>query len=236
MRRAGGFTLLEVLVASAMMVVLAGSLLACLHIAFKARDSATHSLEPMRKMEAAMSMLKDDLQCALCTQDGNSVLAVSFIGQNVGNAGARNDSLVFYSATSDLDADSGLGDVRKVEFACEQANDANGNVIVRRLTSNLLAAQIPEPRTETICRGVRSFELRYFDGLNWTDAWDSTAQDNIMPRAVEVTIELNSPAVGGGVRDGANYRLSRVVLVACGQGVLDPNTTSSTTTSGGIVR
>lgn len=228
MRRSRAFTLLEVLVASTMIVLLAGSLLACLHIAFKARDSAAGALAPMRKIEAAMSMLKDDIQCAI---DANGVLASSFVGQNIGNLGSRTDNLVFYAATSDIDADAGVGDVRKVEFSCEQANDPNGNVIVRRFTSNLLAQITPEPRTEVICRGVRSFELRYFDGTNWVEFWDSTAQGGVMPKAVGITIELNAPAVGG--RDGAYYRLSRAVLVPCGQGVADANATTGSSSSGG---
>jgi hypothetical protein len=38
---------------------------------------------------------------------------------------------------------------------------------------------------------VRSFNLRYYDGLTWQDSWDSTLLDNNIPVAVEVTLELD---------------------------------------------
>ena len=47
-RHARAFTLLELLVATAMTAILAGSLYATLHVAFKARRSAMEVVEPAR--------------------------------------------------------------------------------------------------------------------------------------------------------------------------------------------
>ena len=58
---------------------------------------------------------------------------------------------------------------------------------------NLLASTIPEPVTETLCRQVVSFNLRYFDGSAWHDSWDSTTNDNALPAAVEVQLSILRP-------------------------------------------
>ena len=64
-----------------------------------------------------------------------------------------------------------------------------------------------------LCRGVRSFSLRYFDGMEWLDTWDSGMEDNVLPLAVEVTLELvNEDSVDA---DRAGYRSSRVFGLPC---------------------
>ena len=59
-----------------------------------------------------------------------------------------------------------------------------------------------------------AFNLRYFDGSDWLDDWDSTTETGALPVAIEVTLQLNDdrqkdPNVGG-------YRLSQVFLLPCG--------------------
>ena len=56
--KSAAFTLLEMLVATAMVAVLAGSLYASLSIAFKARRSALAVVEPVRKVEIALAQGK----------------------------------------------------------------------------------------------------------------------------------------------------------------------------------
>jgi hypothetical protein len=47
---------------------------------------------------------------------------------------------------------------------------------------------------EVLCRNVRAFSLRYFDGYTWQESWDSTTLDNALPLAVAMTLELDDPA------------------------------------------
>jgi hypothetical protein len=216
------------LASTAMVAVLAGSLYAGLHIAFKAKDSAMRSVESVRKCEAAISLLKEDIQSAA---GPNGLLAGPFTGgkASVGFA-SQGDTLSFYAAATDIEADTGVGDIKMVEFFCQPADDSSGNVIVRQVTTNLLALRTAEPIQETICRGVKAFTLRYFDGSAWQDVWDSTTQGNVLPTAVEVTIELNEPAISS--RGDAGYRMTRVLLIPCGQAAANTASTgaSSSTT------
>ncbi len=63
-------------------------------------------------------------------------------------------------------------------------------MLVRRLMTNLLAPKEVQAEEYVLCRRVVSMNLRYFDGYSWVDEWDSTADANSLPRAVEVDIEI----------------------------------------------
>ena len=43
---------------------------------------------------------------------------------------------------------------------------------------------------QVLCRSVASLNLRYYDGTDWLDEWDSTADANSLPLAVEIDIEI----------------------------------------------
>jgi hypothetical protein len=84
---------------------------------------------------------------------------------------------------------------------------------VRRVTTNLLAPQEPEPTEEVLCRRVSSFNLAYFDGSSWLDGWDSDAKDNTLPVAVEVTLVLAADDAAS--RFASDYRVTRELLLPC---------------------
>ena len=216
-----GFTLLEVLAATAITAVLAGSLYTSLHVAFKARDSALASVEWVRKIDLAMELIKDDLQSAVVPNGVSAgALAGAFVGSaNVDLLAFSGDTLSFFAAPADVEPGPGVGDIRQIEYSCQSSLDSNDLVLVRGVTANLLASITPEPKEEIVCRGVRGFILRYFDGSTWQNNWDSVAQNNTLPKAVEVTIELND-LTGTGVS-----RMSRIVMIPC-----SPASSASTST------
>ncbi len=103
------------------------------------------------------------------------------------------------------------GDVREVVYLLEpDPNNKNGGqVLARRVYPNLLGSQKIALPDEVICRNVDTLHLSYFDGTDWNDTWDSTAETgtllNCLPMAVEITIELAPVHKGGDVRQTVRY-------------------------------
>lgn len=227
--RARGFTLLEVLAATALVAMLAASLYGALSAALTARESAGRTVELMRACEGAMAVLREEIQAAAVP-----TVKHPFTGTKGSDfTGDLNDNLSFYGTGGDLEGDDPVGDIRLVEFACE--TDESGTLsLVRRVTTNLLATQTVEPRQDTVCRNVRSLTLRYFDGTDWQESWDSATVSNAAPLAVEVTMEAALPAVLGPAgqekKKELTYKLCRVISIPCGQETVSGTTT---TTSGG---
>jgi len=216
-RQPGAFTLLELLVAMAMTAVLAGSLYATLHVAFKARRTATAAVEQMRKAELAVELIRADLESAVVPK---GILAGAFLGQDATDGAARPmDALMLHCAANGAADTEGTGDIHMVELACESDQDGEGMILLRRRTLNLLTTTVEEPDEETLCRGVRSFDLKYFDGADWQDNWDSAAQNNALPRAVEVMLQLVAQE-GAGTNKGG-YRIWRLFQIPCASAAAD---------------
>lgn len=249
-----GFTLIEVLLATAIVALLAATLGVALHIAFRARRSAAEGLDAARAARLAMEAVGRDLQAAARP---TGILQGPFIATDAsGDAGRDSDSVVFTRAGVALRPAAGTGDIAEVtltlvrssEWQASSASaravgagrDASGAVLpaddsgdayvlVRRENRHPLATVTqPEP-DEVLCRHVRSFKLRYYDGTNWGDAWNSTGQNNLLPLAVEVTLTVAPADAGAGSGAGAapSVTLTRVFRLPCGD-LANTTTTGAT--------
>lgn len=249
--------MLELILATAMMSVLALTLYQCLRIAYKARDTANAAVGPARSAEIAVGLIRRDLENALPPR---GVLAGPFIGE-IGVEGADASGVQFYaigqtpreyrpragasgsspakgrsgasggrsSASSTLGGNpdpTRYGGVHRVELVLAPADDAiGGNILVRRVTRNLLAQTEDLPEEEVLCRNVTEFTVRYYDGSQWLDTWDSTQFGDTLPMAVDVALAVDAPpgspaakaAEAAAARGQAvpAYRTSRIFFLPC---------------------
>ncbi len=211
-RRQRGFTLLEMLVAMSMIVVLAVSMYASLRIGFRARISAERAVAPARAVQLAMDLLRRDLESAL---PPNGEFAGPFFGERMDQGGMLADIVEFYcvSEAPEMADPPGQGGIRRVQYGLEMPASENRGVLVRRITPSLWSTIELEPEYEVLCRGVRSFALRYWDGLMWQEMWDSTALGDILPIAIEVNLEIDRP--GADPDQAEPYRVTRIITLSC---------------------
>ena len=210
LRGKSGFTLLELIVAMAMVAVLVTSLYASLRIAFKAKKSAEDAVEPPRTAELAMEFLRGDLQNTI---GPTGLLAGSFVGSHGTDDRGRNaDDLIFYSTADAADHPSANGEIKNIELTVTQQPGSSDHVLVRKVTRNLLSQTAATPDEEVLCRHVGGLSLRYFDGTQWQDTWDSTQESDTLPAAVEVTLELDRPIDSS---DARTLRFVRVFPISC---------------------
>jgi len=220
-RHMAAFSLLEMLVALALMSILAGSLYRSFSVGFRCRTHAEAAIAPARAAALALEPLHRDVQSAL---PPSGILAGAFIGQDAEAdvSAAAADTLSFFAMIESAAQDGPV--IRKVEFSLVAGAD-DVLTLVRRVTTNLLAPETPETVEDVLCRNVISFNLRYYDGTDWLDSWDSTVRDNALPLAVETTIAI---CRGGSPRppsvrrsdsvsaDEQAYRITRVFPLPCG--------------------
>ncbi len=214
---ARGFSLLELLLAMAMAAMLALSLYTAMNVALRAKASANASLEPTRAAMIAMDLIQQDFQSVPPPGDstGNTVpLSGAFYGEHLPAAGGDNDSVEFHSIGADpiegdpIDAPPLSEGIRRIHLQVRV--DGAASVLVRRVTRNLLPASEPAVQEEILCRNVRSFGLRYYDGVAWQEDWDSTTLDDNLPLAVAITLELGEPNA-----DAAVKKVTRVIPLPC---------------------
>ena len=212
------FTLLELIVAMVMVMAIAGTLYSCMQTAVHAQMTAENSMEPVRTAAAAMELIRTDLQNAIPPANfatSTNLLAGSFVATDgKDDRGNDGDDLVFYNTAGAPEGPDANGDLKKVELTVYTQDGTGDHLLVRRVTRNLLAAVDPTPQEETILRNVDGFNLRFYDGTDWQDTWDSTQVTDALPQAVEVTITLNrpDPSFANGTR---SYHFVRTFAISC---------------------
>jgi prepilin-type N-terminal cleavage/methylation domain-containing protein len=124
------------------------------------------------------------------------VLAGPFEGtQNTGTGGLEIDDLIFFTLTDGPTHTDGSGEIKMEEITLDQPKGTPSGQysLVRKVTQNLTSEQAVTPDEEVLCRNVAGLTLQYFDGTDWNPTWDSTAEDNTLPAAVQITLNLASP-------------------------------------------
>ena len=195
-----GFTLLEILVAMSMIAVLAGSLYAGLNTGFRARRRAEAALAPLKEAGAVFAFMEGDLSCA---PPPRGILAGEFLGEA--------EALSFY--TRPMSTHEAAPGIVSVKYALVSPPDGSAPVLARYITVNLLSHEAEEPVEEILCSGVRTLKFSYFDGQEWLDAWDSVAMGDILPAAVEISLEIEVPSSSGPGMELHDFRY--MCLIPC---------------------
>jgi len=230
-RRRRGFTLLELTLSMSLVAIVSLSLYASMTVAWRAKRTAENAVRSVRGGAIAADLICRDLESV---PRPNGILAGPFVGmqQPGAAAGSEYDAVDFYTIGEDAAPSQQTAPlqegIRHVQLAVR--SDVDPPVLVRRVWRNLLSTVQEDPTEEILCRGVRSLMLRYFDGTSWNEEWDSSQENNVLPLAVEMTLDLQAdpsmPAVQA--QSQPVSRITRLVPLACGR----PSDQSDTSTSG----
>lgn len=230
-RTRGGFSLLELVLTLAMMAMLTLTLYMSMSIGMKARDQVERTVGQSRSALVAADLIRQDFEAVLAP---TGLLAGPFYGSSQGGVGAQTAELSFRCIGRDpgLAVDDPLAEgMRQVELVMAPDPVRSGQqVLVRRVWRNLLAQVQEEPEEEILCRDVRSFGVRFWDGAAWQETWDSTTLGNVLPLAVEITLDTATPGRAG--EAPKVYRVTRYLPLACGK-LADETTDPTATGTGG---
>lgn len=208
-----GFTLLELLLAVAVTGVLAAVLFGGLGIVFDTRAKAETELRGQRDTAVAMGIVRDQLLCVL---PPSGTLADEFIGEDQRDGNQPADRVTFFTTSIAVPTGQTRGDTHRVVLALADADDDTygpTHYLVQQVTDDLISTVTPDPVNQVLLRGVASLDVRYYDGTDWVDSWDSREQDDILPEAVELTIERQATEVEAEADDSDEVLPRRLVSV-----------------------
>ncbi|MHB8667856.1 MAG: type II secretion system minor pseudopilin GspJ [Burkholderiales bacterium] len=181
MKRARGFTLVEIMTALLVLSLLALMSYRGLGAVLDARDHVKQETDKWRHVAAFFARFERDVELAaprsVRSADGQ---APAWIGTPPGTDTAA--SLVF----SRFASGDGVDMPRRIGY---QLNDKNE--IELWLWPGLDVAPDAQPARYPVLTGVKTFELQYLNSaLVWVDAWPTSPADPPLPRAVRVRIVL----------------------------------------------
>jgi len=186
-----GFTLLEILIATAVSAIVLVAIQTVFYGALRLRNTTTEHIENDLTLQRTLGLVRRDLaglmlpggtlSGALQT-DPSSTLAQDTAGERI--------SPDFYTDSGKIDGWTPYSEVQMVTYYLAAATDgSNSKTLVRSVTRNLLPAQDATPDDQLLLPGVTSADFLFYDGTEWTDTWDSTVTSTL-PTAVKFRVQL----------------------------------------------
>lgn len=187
-----GFSLLELMLALALMSALVGSITATLTVAYKSRQRVDNALGVLIRMQTTLDDIQMELESAL---PPGEVFAGSMICDVDGDAPVNNTPYLEWYTNYPMELPAGTlvqGDIRRVELALTTREGYGNPILVKRTTTNLLSTEVLEPTEQVLCRDVQSMTMSFYDGVDWYDTWDGSTTEDPLPLLIEITIKLQS--------------------------------------------
>ncbi len=216
---AAGFTLVEVLVAVAIlavaMAIVAGSFAGTLRV-LEAADRRTELTHTAR---TALDRVVQDLASAFVPGGAAGAPSLPFVVEDRELTGAPRDRLTFATYGRPLGTAELASDRALVEYELVVSDDRRDWRLVRRQVSRppLDPARLAEAPADVLAEGLVGFDVRLLDDKReWKTSWNDGAK---LPLAVEVTLTVaadpeRAPLAGreaAAVTDARTYG-TRVVL------------------------
>jgi general secretion pathway protein J len=231
MDRRQGFTLIELLVALTLFAVIAGGMTLAFSTSLRAAETIQERASLADERRAVVARIRADLQGVWLRPGSDTTWfrGIDGVGGGGLSASAEGDALdlttartvapeVLLSETTGEVATRPQSDIAQVSWQLE-ADEGGVLALTRRERTppdaEIDISQDPAIVPTVFSRAVTAMNLRYFDGVDWVDAWDTAGSEAAegeeaplpaaLPRAVEVTLFTGEWATGR-VGDGASGR------------------------------
>lgn len=183
-----GFTLLEVLIAVALLALLSGALYGTYFSVMRGSEATRERTEPLRDARMALDLLRRELSAA-CYAKANERL--HFVVEDRDLFGSPASILDFTAFTVPRSGSVPSSDVMTVRY--RPVRDEDERLILSRESRDLYleAKTLPYPFTGEI----QGFLVECYDGSVWVKSWD-TRLNGVLPKAVRVTLQLKGDQEG----------------------------------------
>ena len=179
-----GFTLLEVLIALALLGVIAAALYGTFFSLARARDAAASGVEATRELRSTLDLLRREVSAAFWNS-GNARLR--FVVEDRDVFGKPASVLTFTSVTPPRVDGLPLSDQQEVTYQPRQQGEM---LRLERQARDVYSSG--EPIAYPQMEGLTGFLVECSaDGSKWVKSWD-TALNQALPKVVRITLRLQS--------------------------------------------
>ncbi|CAG1003604.1 hypothetical protein PHYC_03078 [Phycisphaerales bacterium] len=185
-RRPGGFTLIELVLASVIGVLVAGAVMSSMSQFLRARSVVNARQQAFSRADAAASRIAIDIQNVIRDQD--LLYAQVAILNGLSLTGDGDELLLLAKGTRPVRGDrfSPEGEDFEVQYRVEPNPVDDRPALWRRVDPGFDPYLDGGGVAAPIVAGVTSLSLNAYDGVNWYDEWQS---DEVgMPHAIKVTV------------------------------------------------
>ncbi len=189
---AGGFTLLEILIATAVSAIVLLVVQGVFFSALRLRHTTDRRIDEDRPLQRTLDIVAADLR-GLCVTGGTltgEFQTDSDFGLFTSASEGNPIGPTFTTTTGRIDARTSFSEVQRINYRL--LSDANANesyTLLRVVDRNLLTTNYEDPFEEVLLHHVSDAGFEYFDGTYWTDSWDSSTSGSV-PTAVRFWVQV----------------------------------------------
>ena len=176
----GGFTLMEILLATALVAVTAAMVFGSLHLSMSAIDGARRTTAREQLLRSTLRIMSEELSTAVSSPIG------PLMGINASQDGQPADTLAFNTLGQFRSADS-VQDSEMVRIVYTRDYDR----LLRFMRRNIYGVTDESLDRFELAKLVRGFNVRYFDPQAnvWVDEWDGRTRTS-PPAAILIELTL----------------------------------------------
>ncbi len=165
-----GFTLMELVVGSTVMVGIIASAYLCLVSGNKGQRMVERRMAILQNARVALDLMARDLRAACVLHEDASFLGMDRTRKGPDGGEIESDNLDFATHNHEP-AGPGESDACEVSYFIDRNPRTGGLCLFRRRDTTPDADPLSGGTREEIAEGVRGFRLEYFNGLHWYDRW-----------------------------------------------------------------
>jgi len=197
--RLTAFTLIEVMISTALMALILVSAYLCLSSGFAAQKMIEPRADIIQNVRVAMAIISADLRAACPLSKNDDFLGMQ---RTVGNVEADNIDFATHNYTP---SHAREGDFCQESFYLDRNPETGQFTLFRRRNPTIALDALSGGRKEEIAQDVVGLKFSYYDGTDWFDSWgdvdskkknqNSTKQaGNLagLPKAIQVTLAMDS--------------------------------------------
>ena len=219
LRGSGGFTLIEIVISSALMALILVSAYVCLSAGFASQKQLEPRIEVLQNARVAMALMTADLRaaCPLSKDD-------DFIGmpRQLGDIEADNLDFGTHNYTPRRARE---GDFCQTSLYVDKDPETGRYSLFRRRNPMIAPDPFSGGSREEIAKGIVGLKFEYFDGLDWYSSWGATkspdkqqasakqqSNEEGLPKAVRITAWFEEPTPRRASQSGEEEKRERPLV------------------------
>jgi general secretion pathway protein J len=190
------FTLVEILLATALVAVIAAMVFGSLHVSMSAIDGARRAAAREQLLRSTLRIMTEELSAAVSTPIG------PMMGINANQEGQPADTLAFNTLGQFRGGDS-VQESEVVRIVYTRENDR----LLRFIRRNIYGLTDESLDQFELAKFVRGFNVRYFDpkANAWLDEWDGRTRTSA-PAAILIELTLTQDGAQDSPEEPRTFR------------------------------